>query len=112
MLGLNDFYLPRHPPKNFGTGYIGHELGDAKYVLQKEPDIIIFNIGSKPSFRFGKEMENIDKFNNNYISNILPLKLSKRKALIYFNKYSKKIGIIQNNNKITIPGYLLMGGTV
>ena len=24
MLGLNDYYLPRHPPQNFGQGWIGH----------------------------------------------------------------------------------------
>src|SRR6185436_9681491 len=37
MLGLNDYYLPRHPPANLGEGPIGHELGDGKYVLDRRP---------------------------------------------------------------------------
>jgi len=37
MMGLNDYYLPRHPPKDMGQGLIGHELGDGRYVLDRKP---------------------------------------------------------------------------
>jgi len=47
MLGLNDYYLPRHPPADFGKGYLGHELGNADYYLQQSPDIFfLFGLGS------------------------------------------------------------------
>ena len=39
MLGLNDYHIPRNPPRNFGEGSIGHELGDGDYVLRREPDL-------------------------------------------------------------------------
>jgi hypothetical protein len=42
MLGLNDYYLPRHPPPGVGQGAIGHELGDGQYVLNRKPDLVIF----------------------------------------------------------------------
>ena len=45
MYGLNDYYLPRNRPANFGEGWIGHELGDAAYVLSRKPDLIIWHTG-------------------------------------------------------------------
>jgi len=44
MLGLNDYYLPRHPPESFGQDVIGHELGDGQYVLSRQPDLINFTV--------------------------------------------------------------------
>jgi hypothetical protein len=46
MLGLNDHYLPRHPPENFGQGWIGHELRDDNYIFSRQPDLVIFHTGS------------------------------------------------------------------
>jgi hypothetical protein len=44
MLGLTDHYLAHHRPKNMGSGFMGHELGDASYFLQRAPDIICFGV--------------------------------------------------------------------
>src|ERR1044071_3689494 len=58
MLGLTDYYLPRHPPSDLGQGYLAHELGDGKYVMEQKPDIITFHAGvRKPVFRSGMEMQ-------------------------------------------------------
>ena len=41
MLGLNDRHIARHPPKDFGTGWIAHELSDPDYVFSRKPDLIV-----------------------------------------------------------------------
>lgn len=109
MLGLNDYYLPRHPPKDIGQGYIGHELGDARYVLDSKPDIIIFRVGVlKDTSRSGREMQQSNKFYENYV----PIKVSgsvpyQRLAILWVRKYSNKIGIHQTPSEIEVPGFLL-----
>ena len=42
MLGLSDRYLAHHRPADFGSGVLGHELGDGAYVLSREPDLVLF----------------------------------------------------------------------
>jgi hypothetical protein len=41
MLGLNDRYLPLHPPEGFGHGGLAHELGDPAYIMSRRPDVIV-----------------------------------------------------------------------
>ncbi|MEP7218266.1 MAG: hypothetical protein ABI876_05090, partial [Bacteroidota bacterium] len=69
MLGLNDYYLPRHRPADFGSGMLGHELGDGRYVMSRKPDLIIF--GGPPGddtagFRSGREMQADAGFQRDY----------------------------------------------
>jgi hypothetical protein len=109
MLGLNDYYLPRNRPENIGNGFLGHELGDGKYVLNRKPDIIIFNIGSKPIFRSGYELERMSEFHKLYDPITIRTYPGKHLAIIYFYKYSNKIGIAKSQSSITIPGFLFTG---
>ena len=107
MLGLNDYYLPRHPPKDLGQGYIGHELGSGRYVLEREPDIIIFHVGLlRDNFRSGQEMQQTDEFYKNYapIKVLIP---DRRLAILWVRKYSNKIGMHQTPYEIEVPGFLL-----
>lgn len=109
MLGLNDYYLPRHQ-KNVKPGVIGHELGDSNYILNiRKPDIIIFDIGSNYSqFEFGKELLNDKKFNQQYIeTTILDKNILEDPFTVFINKYGKGVGIRYEENKITIPYYLI-----
>jgi arabinofuranosyltransferase len=108
MLGLNDYYLPRHRPKDIGKGLLGHELGNGKYVLNRKPDIIVFNVGSAPQFRSGREMQRIPEFHEMYKPVMVKVSAN-RMARVYFNKYSKKIGIRWSPSKITVPGFLFNG---
>ena len=110
MLGLNDYYLPRHPPKDIGNGFLGHELGEGRYTLERNPDIMIFNIGSSPYFRVGSELLNMPAFYHRYVPISLNTSYAKNQLpIIYFNRYSEKIGIIQTDTQIKIPGFLLAG---
>ncbi|UKB86116.1 hypothetical protein LF887_10965 [Chryseobacterium sp. MEBOG06] len=104
MLGLNDYYIPRHPPKNFGTGSLAHELGDANYVMSRNPDIIIFHTGGELNFNIGDQLTKNKVFNNNYIK--IKAKAEEPEYILFFNKYGKNTGIKKNRDQLIIPGYL------
>jgi arabinofuranosyltransferase len=108
MLGLNDYYLPRHKPKNIGTGFLGHELGDGSYILDRAPDIIIFNVGSGPAFRSGNELAASRGFYEQYAKiKIQTAFTPEYNALVWLRKYSSRIGIQQDQTRILIPAYLM-----
>ena len=104
MLGLNDYYIPRHPPADFGTGPLAHELGDARYVMSRHPDIIIFNTGAPLLFNIGDQLKANKTFNSDYIK----LLATERGAeyIMFLNKYGKHAGIKMTENELKIPGYL------
>ena len=69
LLGLNDRYLARHPPPDFGRGMLAHELGDGKYVLSRSPDLVMFcgPLGSAtPCYRSGRELVGLPGFKDGY----------------------------------------------
>jgi len=111
MLGLNDYYLPRNPPADFGKGVIGHELGDGKYILQNKPDIVVFHTGILHAiFRSGVEMQQTKEFYELYTPvKVLGKTPHEYLATIWFNKYSPKIGIRNFSTSTLIPAYLLNG---
>lgn len=104
MLGLNDYYIPRHPPKNFGNGALAHELGDASYVMKQNPDIIIFHIGGELNFNIGDQLKANKTFNNDYVK--VKTKEKDQEYTLFFNKYGKNTGIQQNGPTLSIPAYL------
>jgi arabinofuranosyltransferase len=108
MLGLNDYYLPRHRPQGVGKGYLGHELGDGEYVLRSGPDIIVFNAGTEPMFHAGKELMAKEEFHRKYAR--MPLLTAyppEYTALVWFGKDSGRIGWLREGNRLTIPAYFL-----
>jgi hypothetical protein len=90
--------------KNFGNGSLGHELGDAHYVMNKNPDIIIFHIGSELNFNIGDQLKTNKVFNNNYIK--VKTREKDQEYQLFFNKYGKNAGIKNNGHQLIIPGYL------
>lgn len=113
MLGLNDYYLPRHRPADFGKGWVGHELGDGRYVLSRTPDMIVFSVGSEPAYRSGQELDAMTVFHDRYAPVTVRTYPKRYDAIIYFDKYSHKIGIKRSESTIVVPGFLFVGeGTV
>jgi hypothetical protein len=115
MLGLNDYYLPRHLPKDFGQGWIGHEIGNGDYILAQQPDLIDFcaslvELGLKPCFRSGFEMQSNPKFFTWYtpvkFKGEIPYEVL---SIIWVRRDSAKIGIRSLPDKIIIPAYLFTG---
>lgn len=107
MLGLNDYYLPRHPPENFGEGLIGHELGNGAYIMAQNPDIVIFNTGIPgPAFLSGIEMYEMPEFHEKYARILLRGEEPPEYAFagyVWVNRYSEKIGIKKKEKNMEIP---------
>jgi hypothetical protein len=115
MLGINDHYLARHRPADFGTGYLGHELGDGAYVLSRKPDLVLFNVpagGMKPKFRSGVEMMNDPQ--GEFASTFRAVTLEcgpppRVTSIIWMRTEGGPIGIERSDDRIRIPGYLFSG---
>jgi arabinofuranosyltransferase len=111
MLGLNDAYLPRHPPPGFGELRIGHDLGDGDYVMRRNPDLIAFN-GSTgyrdPLFVSGRQMVARHDFRERYHLVRLEGRIGTRAVgEIYFKRDGGPVGIQRTSDRWEIPGYLL-----
>lgn len=111
MLGLNDYYLPRHPPPGVGQGAIGHELGDGQYVLNRQPDLVIFLLptgNDRGYFLSGRQMQEDARFFRDYtlvrFEAFTPQRIVSR---IWVRRYSERIGIRELDNQISIPAFLL-----
>lgn len=108
MLGLNDHYLPRHPPSDFGQGPLAHELGDGNYFMSRKPDLIIFHVGlPKLLFRAGLELANNEVFLRHYqfisFTGVQPYEF---KSFMWIRRESEKIGIrLNGNSELVLPAY-------
>jgi arabinofuranosyltransferase len=109
MLGLNDHFLARHPPADLGKGYLGHELGNGRYVLDRQPDLITFNVGSPtPSFRSGAELQTLPEFHARYTPvRILGTQPHHYVGTVFVARHSAKVGMRQNAaGELEVPAYL------
>jgi hypothetical protein len=69
MMGLNDAHIAHREIPNIGSGTAGHEKGDGRYVLSRNPDLIQFfsSIGSyRPAFLSDRELWQIPQFHDKY----------------------------------------------
>lgn len=110
MLGLNDYFLARNPPKDFGNGTLAHELGDSNYILNiRKPDVLIFNTGDpNPSFPFAQELLANPKFQQEYIkTSLFNSEITQYPLAIFINKYGKNAGVKYSDATIEIPYYLI-----
>jgi hypothetical protein len=110
MLGLNDAYLPRHPPPGFGQRHIGHDLGDGAYVMRRSPDLIAFNnaAGSRePLFFGGRQMVGRRDFQERYqLVRVQGRRGNRAVGEIYFKREGGPIGIQRKDDHWEIPAYL------
>jgi arabinofuranosyltransferase len=110
MLGLNDRYLALHPPPGFGQGYIGHELGDGRYVLSREPDLVIPCIATgslRGCFRSGTELIGLPAFRQGWVPVIFETPAPPLRSTIWARREGGRIGIVHSPGTIEVPGYLL-----
>jgi arabinofuranosyltransferase len=111
MLGLNDWYLAHNPPKTFGIGRLGHELGSGKYVLSRKPDLIvyIFPTGSYGSIWLsGREMLEDPQFTRDYRFVEFETEGSSGLSCQVWVRREGRAGIVRGRS-VTVPGYLLAG---
>ncbi|HEV3468138.1 MAG TPA: hypothetical protein VG148_02380 [Pyrinomonadaceae bacterium] len=111
MLGLNDLYLPRHPPPDLGQGPIAHELGDGRYVLERRPDLVVFLLptgNDSGYFLSGRQMQQDPRFFRDYtlvrFEGREPYKVTAR---IWVRKESERIGVRRGQDAVSVPGFLI-----
>jgi arabinofuranosyltransferase len=111
MLGLNDHYLPRHPPPGLGRGPIAHELGDGRYILERRPDLVVFLLptgNDSGYFLSGRQMQQDPRFFRDYtlvrFEGREPYKVTAR---IWVRKESERIGIRRGQDAVSVPGFLI-----
>ena len=110
MLGINDRYLAHHPPMGFGTGMLGHELGNGAYVLSRNPDLVLFNLPTGnfwPYFRSGREMVRDPRF----FSTFRPVTFESERprhlrSLIWVRAEGGAVGIRRDRDLVRVPGIL------
>lgn len=114
MLGLNDAYLARHPPRDFGTGYIGHELGDGRYVLDRKPDLIALWTplgGEVAPFRSGRELRADPRFAlYQAVTFETPMLPDIQKPRLLVRREDGRIGVRRRDGLVEIPGFLFSQG--
>jgi len=113
MLGLNDRTIAHHPPPDFGTGFIGHELGDGRYVLSRKPDLIAFWTpigGERPRYRSGQEMVQQPTFPLLYQAITFETDdTSHTRTTLWLRRRDGRLGVQMHGDRIDVPGYLLQG---
>jgi arabinofuranosyltransferase len=111
MMGLNDEYIPHHPPASFGQGWIGHELGDGEYVLGRRPDLVVFctpHGSAEACFRSGKQMQKNPRFAEEYtLATFKGEGSSEVLSRIWVRRLSPRIGIRRDDREVVVPAYLL-----
>ncbi|HEU4533917.1 MAG TPA: hypothetical protein VFS00_07350, partial [Polyangiaceae bacterium] len=112
MLGLNDRHIARHRPAGFGTGLIGHELGDGAYALGRRPDVLIFcgpTGRAAPCSRGEQEMVDAPEFARSYqlvrFRGTDPFAVT---AQVWVRR-AGRVGLRPEAGGLGVPGYLLAG---
>jgi len=111
MLGINDYYLAHHRPANFGNGWLGHELGDGRYVIARKPDLVLFVLfvgGSRPFFSSDRDMVAHPDFYRCYrrvtFEGDDPFVF---RSQLWVRAEDGRLGVMRSRDRVVVPGYLL-----
>jgi hypothetical protein len=109
MLGMNDHYLAHHRPLDFGHGQLGHELGEGEYLLNREPDLVIFcgpDGGEKACFPSGWQMEADSRFALRYrLVDMVGEEPYEYRSRVWVMTESPRIGMVREPGRIRVPGF-------
>jgi arabinofuranosyltransferase len=107
-LGLNDHHIARHPISDRGRGWVGHELGDGKYVLDHKPDLFLLsNFQSVAAFPADQQLLADPRFPAHYqLIHIDAGPPNPIRAGLYIRRIDGKLGIVRSGDQERVPGYL------
>jgi arabinofuranosyltransferase len=107
-LGLNDYHIARHPIADRGLGWVGHELGDGKYILDHKPDILLLsNFQSAIGFPADTQLVADSRFAPHYqLIHIDAGPPNPIRAGMYIRRIDGKLGIESSGERVTVPAYL------
>lgn len=107
-LGLNDYHIARHPISDRGKGWVGHELGDGKYILDHKPDILMLsNFQSDALFPADQQLLADPRFASHYqLIHIDAGPPDSIRAGLYIRRIDGPLGIAVSGSQATVPAYL------
>jgi arabinofuranosyltransferase len=113
MLGLTDRHIARARPATFGKGYLGHELGDGRYVLSQRPEFVLLcgPVGSATGcFRGGKELVALEEFQRHYVLATIEPEHASYPSLLWVRIDSPALGAEATADRVRLPGLLFATG--
>ncbi|MGA9720037.1 MAG: hypothetical protein WBQ79_17275, partial [Acidobacteriaceae bacterium] len=107
-LGLNDYHIARHPIATRGQGWVGHELGDGKYVLDHKPDILLLsNFQSDIVFAADQQLRADPRFASHYqLIHVDAGPPDPVHAGLYIRRIDGRLGVQRAGNQEIVPAYL------
>ncbi len=107
MLGLNDRYLAMNQGSSAETGFVGHNVCDPDYILERRPDIVSFNVAGQPSgLAIAESLYTSSEFQNSYseifVKGEFPYSYT---GVLWFLLESTVIGIEKSDETIKVPAY-------
>jgi hypothetical protein len=114
LLGLNDRRLAHERPRDFGKGFIGHELGSGRYVREREPDLMVFQTPSgtrEPAYKSGRDLVGTPWFSEEYelvrFDIVAPRKLE---ALVWVRRRGRAVAPSGAEASVRVPALLFGAG--
>jgi hypothetical protein len=107
-LGLNDYHIARRPSVYRGEGWVGHELGDGRYVLDHKPDLLLLgNYQSDIALAADHQLVTDLRFASHYqLIHFNAGPPNPIRAGLYIRRIDGKLGIQSSDNTETVPAYL------
>ena len=107
-LGLNDHHIARQPIADRGLGWVGHELGDGKYVLDHKPDIVVMSdFGGTVYFPADQQLVADPRFREYYQRIALDVPPPHPiRAVVYIRRADGPLGVQVSGEHETVPAYL------
>ncbi len=107
-LGLNDYHIARHKSSERGRGWLGHELADGKYVLDHNPDLLLFSdFQSDIFFPSDQEIAHDPRFATYY----QPVRFDTDppdaiRTILYVRRLDGPLAIQSSPGETLVPAYL------
>ncbi len=107
-LGLNDYHIARHPAPHRGQGWVGHELGDGKYVLDLKPDLIMpANFDGRMDLSADQQLVEDPRFARDYQAIRVDTDAAlPTRSILYVRRVDGPLGITASPQHVTVPAYL------
>jgi arabinofuranosyltransferase len=92
--------------------WLAHELGSADYLLERNPDLVIFHQGSPQlAFRTGEELGKRPEFFERYVRiTMVGHDPHTHVASVWVNETSPRLGVVRDDTRAQVPAYLLARG--
>jgi arabinofuranosyltransferase len=110
MLGLNDRHIARQRPEQVGD--LAHDHADGSYVLDREPDLVVFSLGVSAGFDAGREMRVDERWKRDYMEVMFRGYVPHERPGKVYVRTRGRVGMQVEDDVVTVPGYLLDGNGV